>query len=379
MEWPARQEQTKFQRLQHMDQKQLRCFRLARLRSENLNIPAWARRPRKMQEASWIKMSGAKARQRIGKSTLLELMTSRLRVMVVWARAPSSRLSLMQLVSHRKGHLLRMLRGKPRGIKSLGRADNNTILSRVITHLLHKWTQQAQSPAIIPLRWAPGTKIATRSLASNCRHLAESIIGPSSTIWRLSRPCPRALVRAQKRNSCRLYRKRHLTKNVVSIKSEIIRSACWPWTPIIHLSMSLIMVQKIKPNNNSWWSTVFQLVRIIVTGPSSAIASKRLTKSVISPKLLNTKCTPVTLLWSRFCNIRHFKFSRRSALPRLWTRTEHNSRPSITKLSLPRKICLRWRSRQLGQVSIRLIQSKHPRWWRPTSLKPASRSASRGS
>ena len=183
MEWPVRQEQTKFQRLQHMYRNQMRWSRLARLRSESLNIPAWAHRPRKMQEASWIKMNGAKARQRSGKSTLLELMTSRLRVMVEWVRAPSSRRSLTRLVSHRKGHLHRTLRGRPRGIKSLGRADNNTILSRVNTLILHKWIQQARLPAIIRLRWAPGTKIATRSPASNCRRLAESIRGLSSTIW----------------------------------------------------------------------------------------------------------------------------------------------------------------------------------------------------
>ena len=123
----------------------------------------------------------------------------------------------------------------------------------------------------------------------------------------------------------------------------------------------------------------FRQVRIIDMGPSCVTASKRLIKSVTLPSWLNLKCMSIILHWSQSCNIRHFKFSRRSDQLPLLIKTELNSRPSTTKLSQPRKICPRWRLRQPGQVLTHLILNRRPKWWRPTSLKQASRSVSRKS
>ena len=122
-----------------------------------------------------------------------------------------------------------------------------------------------------------------------------------------------------------------------------------------------------------------QQVRIIDMDPSCVTASKRLIKSDILPSWLNLKCMSIILLWSQSCNIRHYKFSRRSVQLPLLIKTELNSRPSTTKLSQPRKICLRWRLRQPGQALTHLILNKRPKWWRPTCLRQASRSVSRES
>ena len=153
MEWPVRQELIKFPRPLHKQLKQLRYYQPVHPKSESLNIIAWAHHHPKILAASWIKTNGVKIRVRSGKSTPLVLMTSRnLRIMVIWAKALSFRLSLTQWASRRKGLLHRMLRDKLRGTKGQGWAANIMHKYRKINLIARYWTQQVQSPATTRLR-----------------------------------------------------------------------------------------------------------------------------------------------------------------------------------------------------------------------------------